>query len=165
MKLSGLRTKTFLSLRSGRTAAEQQQALLSAGKEYSFGSLLMHARLPSIAAASINEVHQRFAALMSTEVFKKYGCGRFGLCHAGDVRREEYARVHPEGVFRRQWLGIRDVENRAGQVTGLQRLKEIRINEVRAAPDIDQRSACGKRLEELAIENAERRWSERQKAY
>ncbi|MCY1374819.1 hypothetical protein D9M69_621830 [compost metagenome] len=97
-----------------------------------------HRPLVSITSGPIDNVRKRLAPLMPAKVLQQDRRSRFGLGHARHVGSHEHPRMGPEGVFRRQGLGLGHIEDCAGQLARIQCFKEIRIHQVRAAADVDQ---------------------------
>src|SRR6185369_2314818 len=65
----------------------------------------------------------------------RIGAGR--LRHARDVRRDLDARMAPQRVRRRQWLGIGHIEHGLAQPARVERRDEVLSHELRPAPHVD----------------------------
>jgi hypothetical protein len=75
--------------------------------------------------------------------------GRRGarLGHAGDVGREQDARVPPEGVVLRRGFLFQDVEDSPREATFIQRPQQVGLDEMAAASGIDEACAARERRE------------------
>ena len=84
---------------------------------------------------------QGLAGLEALDVGDHGAHRRLGHGHAGDMRRHEDARMLPEGMLLRQRLLAEHVERGAADLAAVEGLQQVFLDEVAAAPDIDDRRA------------------------
>jgi hypothetical protein len=130
--------------------------LLSLG---SAGSIAHGCR--SVASGSIDEVVQRLSCVRSPPL------RRHAPRDAGDVEaprsvwRDRDRWVTPERMILWQRLDAERVECRRRDVAAVEQLDQVRVDDVMASREIDQRCSPGKQVEPGAIEHVLRLWRER----
>src|SRR6266513_1657299 len=73
-------------------------------------------------------------------------------------------RMAPERVAGRQWLVAEHVEHRARQLPGIERRDQVGLDEMPAAPGIDETRAPWQSREQAGVEDALGRAGQRQQA-
>jgi hypothetical protein len=81
----------------------------------------------------------------------------------GQVRRDGHPRVAPERVIGGQRFGAEHVEHGAGEVTGIEELQQVVVDDRAGAADVDQVRACRKLRQAGAVEQVARLVGERQR--
>ena len=75
---------------------------------------------------------------------------------------DDHLRMQPERVILRQGFNGEDIQYRARQPAAIQRLQNIVIHHMFAAPAVDEYRACGKPIEQRPGENTASLFGERQ---
>src|SRR5881409_663490 len=119
----------------------------------------------SVSFAFVDERQERLPRAEPPEVLAERRDDAAGPSRraARGVRRDDHARVGPERVTRRQWLGVRDVEARAPEPSLLECDEEVVAVHDRAARDVDEGRARTHAAEQVTGEEVVGRLGERER--
>ena len=78
------------------------------------------------------------------------------------MRRYDNPRVKPEWMFGVERFYRENIQRSAGQLAAVERKQHIFLNHMFAAADLDQVTSAAHLLEQGAVEDALRLWSQRQ---
>ena len=96
----------------------------------------------SVTARAIDQSDECLAARKAAQIFDHRECCRPGLRHARDVRRDTHPGMRPQRIVAWQRLRIRDVEHGFGQMSAVERLQQVRRDELCAASDVHETRAA-----------------------
>src|SRR4051794_5351285 len=80
------------------------------------------------------------------------------------MRSEQNKRMRPERMIRRRRLLLQDINHGTGELAFFQRLQEVGLDEMAAAPAVDEPGAARKRREHARVQNASCLRGKRQQA-
>src|SRR5438067_10892172 len=81
------------------------------------------------------------------------------------MRRDRNVAAAPEGMTRLQRLVVENIERRAGQFALVEQREQVGVDQMRAAPDVDDVRAVGEPRQRRAIQYADGVAGERQNRY
>lgn len=116
----------------------------------------------SISPLFIHQIVQRQRTLLAVNVLQQLAGNHLRRRDRGHMWGDDHLRMQPERVILRQGFNGEDIQYRARQPAAIQRLQNIVIHHMFAAPAVDEYRACGKPIEQRPGENTASLFGERQ---
>jgi hypothetical protein len=119
---------------------------------------------PLIPSTPINLPDHRQPIAPSPNILQDHVDGALRPSSTSNMRRNPDPRMRPKRMRLRQWLRIRHIKNGILQLPAIERIEQILLINLRAAPDINERRPFGQLAEQTLIEQPTRRIGKRQQA-